>query len=133
MIETGDRLGSSWFSISRDNLENTVSLGHTYCYPRSPLLLRKTSRWHHNICLFWEKQEISNWLLSEIKRQIWKIILPSVGFEHTTPRSLVQCSTNWAIGSIFIQSLNISKFWQVFAIMVTICARTEECTLFSEI
>jgi hypothetical protein len=35
-IETGDRLGSSWFSISRDSLENTVSLGHTYCYPRSP-------------------------------------------------------------------------------------------------
>ena len=36
-IETGDRLGSLWFSISRDRLENTVSLGHTYCYPRSPL------------------------------------------------------------------------------------------------
>ena len=35
-IETGDRLGSSWFSISRDMPENTVSLGHTYLYPRSP-------------------------------------------------------------------------------------------------
>ena len=35
-IETGDRLGSSWFSISHDRLENTVSLGHTYYYPRSP-------------------------------------------------------------------------------------------------
>ena len=37
-IETGDRLGSSWFSISRDRIENTVSLGHTYLYPRSPLI-----------------------------------------------------------------------------------------------
>ena len=36
-IETGDRLGSSWFSISRDRFEYTVSLGHTYSYPRSPL------------------------------------------------------------------------------------------------
>ena len=35
-IETGDRLGSSWFSISRDRLENILSLCHTYCYPRSP-------------------------------------------------------------------------------------------------
>ena len=36
-IETGDRLGSSWFSTgSRDRLENTVSLDHTYFYPRSP-------------------------------------------------------------------------------------------------
>ena len=37
-IETGDRFGSSWFSISRDELENTESLalGHTYCYPRFP-------------------------------------------------------------------------------------------------
>ena len=30
IIETGDRLGSSWFSISRDRFDNTVSLGHTY-------------------------------------------------------------------------------------------------------
>ena len=35
-IETGDRLGNSWFSISRDRFEYTVSLGHTYSYPRSP-------------------------------------------------------------------------------------------------
>ena len=36
LIETGDRLGSSWFSISRDRFENTVSLGHIYPYPHSP-------------------------------------------------------------------------------------------------
>ena len=36
-IETGDRLGSLWFSMSRDRFENTVSLGHIYPYPRSPL------------------------------------------------------------------------------------------------
>jgi hypothetical protein len=35
-IETGDRVGSLWISISRDWLENTQSLGHTYLYPRSP-------------------------------------------------------------------------------------------------
>ena len=35
-IETEDRLGSSWFSISCDSFEYTVSLGHTYSYPRSP-------------------------------------------------------------------------------------------------
>ena len=28
-IETEDRLGSSWFSMSRDKFEYTVSLGHT--------------------------------------------------------------------------------------------------------
>ena len=38
-IETGDRLGSSWFSISCDRLENSVSLGHTYCYPQSPWIM----------------------------------------------------------------------------------------------
>ena len=36
-IEIGDRLGSLWFSISRDRFEYTVSLGYTYSYPRSPL------------------------------------------------------------------------------------------------
>ena len=36
LIETGDRLDSSWFSISRDRFEYTVSLGHTYSYPRYP-------------------------------------------------------------------------------------------------
>ena len=35
-METGDRLGSSWFRISRDMFGNTVSLGHIYPYPRSP-------------------------------------------------------------------------------------------------
>ena len=34
-IKTGNRVGSSWFSISRDRLENILSLGHTYCYPWS--------------------------------------------------------------------------------------------------
>ena len=42
VIETRDRLGSSWFSISRDRLENTVSLGHIYSYPRSPLEIKLT-------------------------------------------------------------------------------------------
>ena len=37
VMETGDRLGSSWFRISSDRFENTVSLGHIYPYPRSPL------------------------------------------------------------------------------------------------
>ena len=36
-IDTGDRLGSSWFRISRDKFENTASLGHIYPYSRSPL------------------------------------------------------------------------------------------------
>ena len=38
---------------------------------------------------------------SEIKKERWKIILPSMGFELTTPGLWVQCSTNWAIGEIY--------------------------------
>ena len=34
-VETGDRLGSSWFSISRDRLENTVSGSHLLLSPVS--------------------------------------------------------------------------------------------------
>ena len=37
LIETGDRLRRSWFSISRDRFEYITSLGHIYTYPRSPL------------------------------------------------------------------------------------------------
>ena len=45
-IETEDRFGSSWFSISRDELENTASLvlGHTNCYPRFPYTGYLTSK-----------------------------------------------------------------------------------------
>ena len=54
-METWDRVSSSWISISRDRLENTQSLGHTYLYPRSPLLLikhkSKTFLRHYNIYL----------------------------------------------------------------------------------
>ena len=33
-IEIEDRLGSSWFRKSLNRFENSMSLGHTYCYPR---------------------------------------------------------------------------------------------------
>ena len=38
-IETGDRVGSLWISISRDSFENAQSLGHTNSYPQSPFRL----------------------------------------------------------------------------------------------
>ena len=44
-IETGDRLGSSWFSFLRDKFKYTVSPGHTLCYPRSPLTIFLTIFW----------------------------------------------------------------------------------------
>ena len=42
-IETGDRLGSSRFSISRDRFDNTVSLGHPWILrPRALFYNSKT-------------------------------------------------------------------------------------------
>ena len=38
-METGDRVGSWWISISHDRLENTQSLGHLYSYPRSAYVI----------------------------------------------------------------------------------------------
>ena len=37
-MESGDNLGSSWYKLSRDRLENLQSLGNTNLYPRSPLI-----------------------------------------------------------------------------------------------
>ena len=68
------------------------------------LLLHEINRWRHNVFQFGEwhwKRENSNWLLSEIKRERWKIILPSMGLELTTPGLWVQRSTNWAMGEIY--------------------------------
>ena len=49
-IATEDRLGSSWFSISRARLENIVSLGHTYLYPQSPYPV---------VCGWWNRWELT--------------------------------------------------------------------------
>ena len=66
------------------------------------LLLHEINRWRHNVFQFGEWHwKNSNWLLSEIKRERWKIILPSTGLELTTPGLWVRRSTNWATGEIY--------------------------------
>ena len=47
-METGDRVGSSWVSISRDRLENTQSLGRTYIYP-SPVSIAEIILWVYHL------------------------------------------------------------------------------------
>ena len=85
--------------ISNTNLLGSSSsgLGYDCFYMKSTdgaTMYFNFGEWH------W-KRENSNWLLSEIKRERWKIILPSMGFELTTSGLWVQRSTNWAIGETY--------------------------------
>ena len=51
-IETGDRLGSLWFSVSHDRFENIVSLGHIYPTSLSPVsILSEIPIFHWHCCL----------------------------------------------------------------------------------
>ena len=82
------------------------------------LLLHEINRWRHNVFQFGEwhwKQEISNWLLSEIKRERWKIILPSMGFELTTPGLRVQ-SKLYTPSTLNIVLIQWHTHWNVCAV-----------------
>ena len=51
-IETGDRLGSPWFSISHEKFEYTASVGHTECHPLSPWRQGMALGVTHRRCVF---------------------------------------------------------------------------------